>query len=100
MRGRCGSRERRRVSLTGGLAIAEGVHVGWIEHWGLSGDPFVECGGPYVPLPGHEEAVARLVDAIEAGHRLAVLAHRPEWERPLCSTVHWPRHENLAVVSR
>ncbi len=56
------------------LAIAEGAHVGWIEHWGLNGDPFVERGGPYVPLPGHQEAVARLVHAIEAGHGLAVLS--------------------------
>jgi type II secretory pathway predicted ATPase ExeA len=39
----------------------------------MSRDPFVERGGPYVPVPGHEEAVARLVHTIEAGHRLAVL---------------------------
>jgi len=48
--------------------------MGWIVHWGLNRDPFVERGGPYVPLPGHEEAVARLVHSIEAGHRLAVLS--------------------------
>ncbi len=48
--------------------------MGWIVHWGLNRDPFVERGGPYVPVPGHEEAVARLVHAIEAGHRLAVLS--------------------------
>ncbi len=50
-----------------------GDRVGWIGHWGLNRDPFGECGGPYVPVPGHEEAVARLVHAIEAGLRLAVL---------------------------
>jgi MSHA biogenesis protein MshM len=48
--------------------------VGWIVHWGLNRDPFVERGGPYVSVPGHEEAVARLVHTIEAGHRLAVLS--------------------------
>ncbi|MGZ3396942.1 MAG: AAA family ATPase, partial [Isosphaeraceae bacterium] len=48
--------------------------MGWIVHWGLNRDPFVERGGPYVPVPGHEEAVARLVHTIEAGHRLAVLS--------------------------
>jgi MSHA biogenesis protein MshM len=47
--------------------------VGWINHWGLNRDPFVDRGANYVPVPGHEEAVARLVHAIEAGHRLAVL---------------------------
>ncbi len=47
--------------------------MGWIVHWGLNRDPFAERGGPYVPVPGHEEAVARLVHAIEAGLRLAVL---------------------------
>ena len=52
--------------------------MGWIVHWGLNRDPFVERGGPYVPVPGHEEAVARLVHTIEAGHRLAVLS-APAW---------------------
>ena len=47
--------------------------MGWINHWGLNRDPFVDRGANYVPVPGHEEAVARLVHAIEAGHRLAVL---------------------------
>jgi type II secretory pathway predicted ATPase ExeA len=37
-------------------------------------DPFLEGNSPYVPLPGSEEAVARLVHVIEAGHRLAVLS--------------------------
>ncbi len=47
--------------------------MGWIEHWGLKRDPLVEGGEPYAPLPGHEEAVARLLHAVEAGHRLAAL---------------------------
>jgi type II secretory pathway predicted ATPase ExeA len=46
----------------------------WLRYWGLSSDPFPERDSIYVPLPGHEEAVARLVHAVEAGHRLAVLA--------------------------
>jgi type II secretory pathway predicted ATPase ExeA len=49
---------------------AEGV---WQPSWGMIRDPFLEGAGPYVPLPGSEEAVARLVHAIEAGHRCAVL---------------------------
>jgi type II secretory pathway predicted ATPase ExeA len=40
----------------------------------LSSDPFPDRDAVYVPLPGHEEAVARLAHAVEAGHRLAVLA--------------------------
>ena len=46
----------------------------WKRHWRLAGDPFAEVGGPYVGTSGHDEAVARLVDAIEGGQRLAVLA--------------------------
>ena len=46
----------------------------WQRHWGLRSDPFPDRDALYVPLPGHQEAVARLVHAIEAGHRLAVLA--------------------------
>ena len=45
----------------------------WTAHWGLKSDPFLDHGTPYVPLPVHEEAVARLVHTIEAGHGLAVL---------------------------
>lgn len=45
----------------------------WIEHWGLSADPFPDQDTLFVPLPGHVEAVARLSHAVEAGHRLAVL---------------------------
>lgn len=46
----------------------------WKPRWGMIRDPFLEGNGFYVPLPGSEEAVARLVHAIEAGHRLAVLS--------------------------
>jgi general secretion pathway protein A len=42
-------------------------------HWGLQRDPFAELGSPYVPLPSHEEAVARLVHTIESGERSARL---------------------------
>ena len=59
-----------------------GARVGWIVHWGLNRDPFVERGGPYVPVPGHEEAVARLVHTIEAGHRLAVLSAGRDGQDP------------------
>ncbi len=47
--------------------------MSWLEHWGLKRDPFGERGGIYVPLAGHEEAVARLLHAVDAGHALAVL---------------------------
>lgn len=36
-----------------------------MRHWDLRRDPFLDD-GPYVPLPDHEEAVARLIHAIEA----------------------------------
>lgn len=40
----------------------------------LSRNPFLDCDTSFVPLPGHEEAVARLSYSIEAKHRLAVLS--------------------------
>ena len=43
------------------------------HHWGLSHDPFVAGGGPFVPSPGHAEAVERLVYAVEAGERMVSL---------------------------
>ena len=49
----------------------------WIAQWGLSRDPFADTSGTYVPLPGHEEAVARLLHTIESGGRLAVLSAPP-----------------------
>jgi type II secretory pathway predicted ATPase ExeA len=45
----------------------------WLGHWNLVRDPFVPGSGPYVATPGHEEAVARLVHAIDAGERRASL---------------------------
>lgn len=44
----------------------------WMPHWGLSRDPFAEIGSPYVSLPSHNEAVARLVFAVETSHRRAM----------------------------
>lgn len=45
----------------------------WQEHWKLSDDPFLGPGSAYVRTTGHEEALARLVDTIETGQRVAVL---------------------------
>jgi type II secretory pathway predicted ATPase ExeA len=47
--------------------------VVWKRYWNLSADPFLGPGGPYVRTPGHDEAVARLVDAVETGQKVAVL---------------------------
>ena len=44
----------------------------WMPHWGLSRDPFAEIGSPYVSLPSHDEAVARLIFAVETLQRSAV----------------------------
>jgi MSHA biogenesis protein MshM len=46
----------------------------WTTHWGLSREPFAEIQSPYVSLPSHDEAVARLVFTIESSQRRAVLA--------------------------
>lgn len=40
-----------------------------LRHWQLDRDPFVGPTPPYVPIPAHDEAVARLVDAVETGQR-------------------------------
>jgi type II secretory pathway predicted ATPase ExeA len=45
----------------------------WLEHWGLLKDPFASADSPYVALPSHDEAAARLTHAIEQSHRLAIL---------------------------
>jgi type II secretory pathway predicted ATPase ExeA len=45
-----------------------------MTHWGLSRDPFAEIESPYVSLPSHDEAVARLVFAVETSQRRAILA--------------------------
>ncbi len=39
----------------------------WMRHWGLARDPFAEPGSPYVSLPSHDEAVARLAYAVQTG---------------------------------
>jgi type II secretory pathway predicted ATPase ExeA len=41
----------------------------WLRHWGLTRDPFSELAPPYVPLPSHDEALARLVYSIERAQR-------------------------------
>jgi len=43
-----------------------------MRHWGLGRDPFAELDSPYVPLPSHDEAVARLVHTIETSQRRAI----------------------------
>jgi general secretion pathway protein A len=43
----------------------------WLRHWGLTRDPFGEWDSAYVPLPSHDEAVARLVYAIERAQRFS-----------------------------
>jgi MSHA biogenesis protein MshM len=37
----------------------------WLRHWGLTRDPFAAAHSPYVSLPSHDEALARLVYSIE-----------------------------------
>jgi general secretion pathway protein A len=46
----------------------------WKSHWRLERDPFSEHGAAYVSLPSHDDAVARLVYAIESAERRALLA--------------------------
>lgn len=45
----------------------------WMRHWGLRQDPFLDGEACYAPIAGHEEAVARLVHAIEASQGPGVL---------------------------
>lgn len=45
----------------------------WKPYWKLNADPFLDGGSPFVGLATHREAVARLVESIESGRRLAVL---------------------------
>jgi len=44
----------------------------WLPHWGLGRDPFADVDSPYVPLPSHDEALARLVHTIETAQRRAI----------------------------
>jgi AAA domain len=41
----------------------------WLRHWRLARDPFESADSPYVSLPQHDEAVARLVYAIDRAER-------------------------------
>jgi len=45
----------------------------WIRYWGLARDPFAKLGSPYVSLPSHDEAVARVEYAVEAGQSHVVI---------------------------
>jgi type II secretory pathway predicted ATPase ExeA len=46
----------------------------WISHWGLSRNPFAESDRVYVPVPGHDEAIAQLVHAVAQSQALAIVA--------------------------
>lgn len=48
----------------------------WKRYWKLSRDPFDARSSPFVPLEAHQEAVARLVETIEAGRKLAILQEK------------------------
>ncbi len=45
----------------------------WTNPWSLAEDPFLGPGAPYVRTRGHEEAIARLANAIESGERFRLL---------------------------
>jgi type II secretory pathway predicted ATPase ExeA len=45
----------------------------WTHYWKLSVDPFIGPATPYVPVAPHEQALARLEDAIANGRRRVVL---------------------------
>ena len=49
----------------------------WKRHWSLDRDPFDDRGAAFVALPGHVEAVSRLVHAIESAGRSARLVAGP-----------------------
>ncbi len=63
-------RSRARTVSCGGQRSESAV---WKAHWNLLRDPFAAAGSPFVSLPSHDEAVARLVHAIETGDRGATL---------------------------
>ena len=44
----------------------------WLRHWSIDRDPFEGPESPYVPLPSHEEAIARLVHVIEISRGRAI----------------------------
>lgn len=47
--------------------------MSWKSHWGFAKDPFGEHDSPYVSLPSHDEAVARLIHTIESAEPRAFL---------------------------
>jgi type II secretory pathway predicted ATPase ExeA len=49
----------------------------WHSYWNLGHDPFADRPSTWVPLSGHQEAVARLVDAVDAGRRWGLLSGPP-----------------------
>ncbi len=52
---------------------ARGLEPMLCSHWGLRRDPFGEVGVGYVSTPTHDEAVARILHAVEAGERRVTL---------------------------
>lgn len=61
---------RKRDALT---TPAQEVDAVWKRHWKLTRDPFLDGPSPYVSTPAHDEAVARLVDAMTSHQRRALL---------------------------
>ena len=45
----------------------------WIRHWGLADDPFAGADPPYLPLPSHDMAIARLAMAVERRQRMCAI---------------------------
>jgi hypothetical protein len=60
--------ERKRRCAVGSAPIRRNDRV-WLRYWGLGRDPFGVADSPYVSLPSHDEAVARLVYSIERAER-------------------------------
>ncbi|WP_406696734.1 type II secretory pathway protein ExeA [Singulisphaera sp. Ch08] len=48
----------------------------WKRYWKLSRDPFDARSSPFVPLEAHQEAVARLIETVETGRKLAILQEK------------------------
>ncbi len=61
------AKTRRRVPRR------KGMHLVWLRHWHLTRDPFFGPAALYVATSGHDEAIARLVAAIEATEPSAAL---------------------------
>ena len=56
----------------------------WMSHWGLTRDPFADRDSPYVSLTYHDEAVARLVFAVEAAELGSSSRRRVGWAKRPC----------------